>query len=176
MDAAPSAVVGPRNTGSACGHPWGWPPKGERAGLPPTPSRLALGGLSVWLLVQVRLKQCHTKTEAGSSHGSVWTRRLDAAPGHSRPRLGAHGPCAAGGGRGSGQVSRARKPPGPELLSYHLGARLSRPLPWTPRRRGRVPAPLQRGEAVGLHPAGWGLPSFSPTVRRVGRVPATPKD
>lgn len=171
-----SAVVGPRNTGSAYGHPWGRPPNGERAGLPPTLSRLALGGLSMWPLVQVRLKRCDTKTEAGSGHGIVWTRRLDVAPGHSCPRLGGHSPCAARGGRGSGQVSRPHKPPGPELLSYHLGARLSRPLPWTPWRRGRVPAPLRWGEAVGLHPAGWGLPSFSPTVRRVGQVPATPED
>ena len=146
-DAAPSVVVGPRNTGFACGLPWGRPPNGERADLPSTPSRLALWGLSVWPLIRVRLKQCDTRTEAESSRGTAWTRLLDAAPGHSRPQLGAHSPCAAGGGRGSGQVSRPRKPPGPELLSHHLGAWLSRPLPWTPWRRRRVPTPLRWGEA-----------------------------
>lgn len=128
-------------------------------------SRLALWDLSVWLLIQVRLKRCDTKTEAESGRGTAWTQLLDAALGHSHPQLSAHSPCAAGGGRGSGQVGRPLKPPGSELLSYHLGARLSCPLPWTPRRRGRVPAPLRWGEARGQ----WGC-----TLRGRGSRPSVP--
>ena len=138
-------------------------PNGEGAGLLPTPSRLALGGLSVWLLVQVRLKQCDTKTEAGSGHGSVWTRRLDAAPGHSRPRLGAHGPCAAGGGRGSGQVSRPRKPPG-------LSCSLTTLVPGSP-----VPSPgLPRGEVGSLLHCGGGR-QWGCTLRGGGSRPSVPR-
>ena len=68
-------------------------------------SRLALWGLSVWPLIQVRLKRYDTKTEAESGCGTAWTWLLDAALGHSHPQLGAHSPCAAGGGRGSGQTA-----------------------------------------------------------------------
>lgn len=74
-DAAPSAVVGPRNTGSACGHPWGRPPNGERAGLLPTPSRLALGA-----------SQCGCWSKSGSS--SVTPRQKQEA---------ATGGCGHGG-------------------------------------------------------------------------------
>lgn len=123
-------------------------------------SRLALWGLSVWPLIQVRLKRYDTKTEAESGCGTAWTWLLDAALGHSHPQLGAHSPCAAGGGRGSGQVSRPHKPPGSKLLSHHRGARLSCPSPGLPG--GEVGSLLHCGtgrpEGSGAAPCGVGAP------------------
>lgn len=43
MDAVPSVVVGPRNTGFACGLPWGWLQNGEWADLPSTCQGLPCG-------------------------------------------------------------------------------------------------------------------------------------
>lgn len=87
----------------------------------------------------------------------MWTRRLDAAPGHSCPRLGAHGLRAAGGGRGSGQVSRPRKPPGrAALLPPWCSALPSPPLDSLEERSG--PCSTAAGGGSGAAPFGVGAP------------------
>lgn len=107
-------------------------PNGEWADLPSTVKACPMG-LGV-AMIRVRLKQTPGQKQR---LGTAWTRLLDAAPGPLTPHSSVPtGPCAAGGGKSQGQVSRPAASPGPELLSHHLGAQLSLgPLPWTPEER-----------------------------------------
>lgn len=170
--------------GSARGIPRGWPPGGE-AQVHPLPSWLPRGPLrmaepllcGLWSKPSSRGVTPRRAREAARGRGDTVTVRLP-QPLTATARFPQPALLPAGGGRGSGQVSRSCRPPGPELLSHTtLAPGCPIPSPRDPQEEGPVPLLHPVGAAPGQGSCSPGRePPISHSHCRAGTFPPDPRD